>query len=192
MIRLFHNNKTGIVENVRQIPSPNFDERPVNTEIDLLVVHAISLPPRSYGGSFIEDFFSNCLNCDAHPYFKEIADLHVSSHFLIDRAGLITQFVPTHCRAWHAGVSQFNGVESVNDFGIGIELEGCDEDMFESGQYNALVNLTQCLQEAYPEIDGDRIVGHSDISPGRKTDPGPCFEWAKYRAMLDSKRSVSK
>ncbi len=192
MKRLFHNNQTGIIENVRQVPSPNFDQRPENTHVDLLVVHAISLPPRSYGGSFIEDFFSNCLDCDAHPYFKEIADLQVSSHFLIDRAGRITQFVPTHSRAWHAGASIFNGVESVNDFGIGIELEGCDEDRFEFRQYDALVNLTRCLQEAYPEICGDRIVGHSDISPGRKTDPGPGFEWATYRAMLEQKRAAEK
>jgi AmpD protein len=192
MIRLFHNNETGIIENVRQVPSPNFDERPENTRVDLLVVHAISLPPRSYGGSFIEDFFRNCLDCDAHPYFKEIANLQVSSHFLIDRTGLITQFVPTHCRAWHAGVSTFEGVESVNNFGIGIELEGCDEDMFELRQYESLVNLTRCLQEAYPEIHGNRIVGHSDISPERKTDPGPCFKWDTYRAMLDPKWPVSK
>ena len=184
---LFHNKDTGIVENVCQVPSPNFDERPESSRVNVLVVHAISLPPRSYGGSFIEDFFSNCLDCNAHPYFNEIADLKVSSHFLIDRTGLITQFVATHYRAWHAGDSSFNGADRVNDFGIGIELEGCDEDPFESGQYKSLVNLTRCLQDAYPEITGNRIVGHSDISPGRKTDPGPCFEWNTYRTMLDQK-----
>jgi AmpD protein len=182
---LLHNKKTGIVENARQVPSPNFDERPKKTDIDVLVVHSISLPPRSYGGSYIEDFFSNRLDSGAHPYFAEIAGLKVSSHFLIDRAGLITQFVPTHCRAWHAGDSSFNGVERVNDFSIGIELEGCDEEPFEPDQYDALVNLTRCLQDAYPKIEGRRIIGHSDICPGRKTDPGPCFEWNTYRMMLD-------
>ena len=155
-------------------------EGPEHMGIDVLVIHAISLPPNCYGGTFIEDLFTNRLDPKAHSYFADIAHLRVSAHFLIHRSGRLTQFVPTGKRAWHAGVSNFRGREQVNDFSIGIELEGCDDDPFEDAQYHTLVDLTQCLVMAYPSITRDCIVGHSDIAPGRKTDPGPHFDWDRY------------
>lgn len=166
-------------------PSPNFDDRPAGQVIDLLVIHAISLPPNQFGGGYVQDFFQNKLDITAHPYFEEIATLKVSSHFLIDRRGQLVQFVATDKRAWHCGDSNFCGRECCNDFAIGVELEGCDEREFCDVQYDRLAQLTKAIRDAYPEIAPQNIVGHSDIAPGRKTDPGPCFDWPRYRALLD-------
>jgi AmpD protein len=164
--------------------SPNCDERPAGGEIDLLVVHGISLPPGEYGGRHIEALFTNCLNPDEHPYFNEIKELRVSAHILICRDGQIVQFVPFDQRAWHAGESCFEGRECCNDFSIGVELEGCDDESYEEIQYQRLAELAQALMAGYPLITPERIVGHSDIAPGRKTDPGPGFDWAHFRALL--------
>lgn len=179
-----HDDQTGLVLSAMQIHSPNFDARPANTVIDVLVIHAISLPPNCFGGHHVEALFANQLDIDADPYFKEIAGLRVSSHFYIDRKGGLIQFVATHDRAWHAGISSHNGRGNVNDFSIGIELEGCDTLPFELAQYQTLASLTHCLLRAFPEIKKNNIVGHSDISPQRKTDPGPRFDWNAYRKLI--------
>ena len=163
------------------IPSPNFDERPEGVGVELLVIHNISLPPGEFGGRWIDALFQNRLDPDAHPYFKDIAALEVSAHFLVRRDGALTQYVNTDARAWHAGVSTWKGRERCNDFSIGIELEGTDDAAFSGSQYEQLAQLTRELQRAYPIQD---IVGHSDIAPGRKTDPGSGFEWARYRSMI--------
>ncbi|MFT5259034.1 MAG: AmpD protein [Gammaproteobacteria bacterium] len=162
------------------VDSPNYDARPTGTPIDALIIHAISLPPANFGNDFVESFFTNQLESDKHPYFKEIQHLRVSAHFYIKRCGTITQFVNPESRAWHAGESVFTGVTCVNDFSIGIEMEGCDTLPFEPIQYSQLISLTKELMCAYPLILKSRVVGHSDISPGRKTDPGPCFDWEGY------------
>ena len=166
----------GIVRRARQIPSPNCDERPPRTPIALLVVHNISLPPDQFGGGDILRLFTNCLDPQAHPSYASLRNLKVSSHFLIRRTGELIQFVPCLKRAWHAGVSRWRGREQCNAFSIGIELEGCDTQAFEDAQYEVLIALANSLYEAYP-IQG--MVGHSDIAPGRKTDPGPCFDWTR-------------
>ncbi len=165
-------------------PSPNFNARPDVSDISLLVVHNISLPPKQYGGEFIENFFQNCLDSSVHPYFETIEGTEVSAHFLIKRDGTLVQFVSCLERAWHAGLSSFSGRKNCNDFSIGIELEGCDDEPYEASQYQILSRLTQTLKQTFPKIVDARIVGHSDISPGRKTDPGPSFDWRKYRADL--------
>jgi AmpD protein len=175
---------SGCVEGIRQVPSPNCDDRPPGAAPEVLIIHAISLPPGEFGGSGIEHLFCNCLNPATHPYYLEISHLEVSAHFLIRRDGEIVQFVPAHRRAWHAGKSFIEGRDRVNDFSIGIELEGCDDRPFEPAQYWSLVELTRLLMQTYPAITPARIYGHSDISPGRKTDPGPCFDWARYRNGL--------
>ena len=177
---------TGLVRYARQLSSPNFDARPDNTDIEALIIHAISLPPHQYGGNFVEHFFCNRLEIDAHPYFAEIADIRVSSHFFIRRSGELVQFVPVHQRAWHAGVSCCMGREAVNDFSIGIELEGCDDDNFEAVQYQTLIELSRTLISAIPTLAAEHIYGHADIAPGRKTDPGPGFDWQAYRTALSS------
>jgi len=177
------NTTTGLLNECRQCPSPNKDERPVKTTIDLVVVHSISLPPGQYGGDEIEQFFQNKLSKDAHPYFEEIHELQVSSHALIKRSGEIVQFVPFHERAWHAGQSNYCGRERCNDFSIGIELEGTDTDAFEDEQYTQLSHLISALKIAYPAIS-DNITGHSDISPGRKQDPGTGFDWDRLNNPL--------
>ena len=179
-----HDNQSGLVSGAIQILSPNFDSRPDDIEIDVLVIHAISLPPNQFGGCHVEELFTNQLDTTIDPCFGEIANLRVSSHFYIDRSGQLTQFVSTHDRAWHAGVSSHNGQGEVNDFSIGIELEGCDTLPFEIIQYQTLSLLTQCLLMAFPSITMENIVGHSDIAPGRKTDPGPCFDWNCYRKLV--------
>jgi AmpD protein len=176
--------ESGLIDGIKFTLSPNHDHRPEESEIDTLVIHAISLPPSCFGGSHVEQFFANSLDCTAHPYFDEIKNLRVSAHFYIDREGDVTQFVPTHLRAWHAGISNYQGREAVNDFSIGIELEGCDDQCFERAQYQSLCRLTNCLTGAYPKLNEDNIIGHSDISSGRKTDPGPCFSWATFRKGL--------
>ena len=174
---------TGWCAGVQHCPSPNFNERPAG-EISLLVIHNISLPPGQFGAGKVQPFFQNCLDHSEHPFFEEIAALRVSAHFLIERDGAVYQFVSCLGRAWHAGVSLFDGREGCNDFSLGIELEGTDSVPFTDAQYLALIALTRQLQRAWPAITVERICGHSDIAPGRKTDPGPCFDWARYRAGL--------
>lgn len=167
----------------RQVESPNFGERPPQISIDLLVLHNISLPPGQYGTGCVEAFFCNGLDADAHEYFATIAHLQVSAHLLIERTGDIIQFVPFDKKAWHAGKSEYRGREACNDFSIGIELEGCDDEPFTDAQYLALEQTVAIIRSQYPRITLDRIVGHSDIAPGRKTDPGPCFDWDRFRSL---------
>lgn len=167
----------------RFIPSPNCNERPAD-EISLLVIHNISLPPGQFGGGHIAELFSNRLDPNGHPFFAEIEGLEVSAHLLIERDGRMTQFVPFDRRAWHAGKSCFDGREACNDFSIGIELEGADNIPFTDLQYQVLAAVTRALMQAYPDITSKRITGHSDIAPGRKTDPGPAFDWARFLSAL--------
>lgn len=168
---------TGLVTGARQIPSPNCDARPDPADISLIVVHGISLPPGEFGGPWVADLFTNCLDPDRHPYFQDLQGVHVSAHLFIRRDGELIQFVPLHQRAWHAGQSAFQGRERCNDFSIGIELEGTDEAPYAPAQYHRLTMLCRALMVAYPAITPDRITGHEHIAPGRKTDPGPHFDW---------------
>lgn len=165
-------------------PSPNYDDRPSSCEVDCIVIHAISLPPGCYGGNAVTRFFQNTLLVDEHAFYREIENLKVSAHFFINRQGQISQFVPTDKRAWHAGQSNLEGRCAVNDFSIGIELEGCDDDCFTDGQYHALSQLCLCIMMAYPKILPARVVGHCDIAPERKTDPGPHFDWQRLYAQI--------
>jgi N-acetyl-anhydromuramoyl-L-alanine amidase len=169
-------NAAGYVESATQIVSPNFDARPENTKIDLIVIHNISLPPNIYRGAGVMQLFTNQLNPNEHPYYAEIYTRKVSSHFFIRRNGELIQFVSCLQRAWHAGTSEWQGRERCNDFSVGIELEGSDFEAFEAAQYQTLKSLLNSLRKAYPI---QHIVGHSDIAPGRKTDPGPYFVWDK-------------
>jgi len=178
------NEQTGWIDEGEHCPSPNCDARPAGVAVDLLVIHGISLPPGEFGGPWIADLFTNRLDPGRHPYFAQIHALRVSAHFLLRRDGYLIQFVPTTRRAWHAGVSTFGGRERCNDFSIGIELEGVDDQPYADAQYDRLAELTQAIRVAYPEITEDRIVGHSDIAPGRKTDPGNAFDWARYRRSI--------
>ena len=175
--------QNGWLEGVRRVISPNRDARPADAVIDLLVIHGISLPPGEFGGPHIEALFTNTLDPAAHPYFAKACAARVSSHVLIRRSGELIPFVPFHERAWHAGASCFENRTRCNDFSIGIELEGSDDDPFTGIQYEKLAELTRALQEAYPIED---IVGHSDIAPVRKTDPGPCFDWQKFRSLVSA------
>lgn len=174
------NGNTGLLNNINVSLSPNCDDRPRDTVIDLLVIHNISLPPGQFGGDYIRQFFCNQLDYQEHKFFETIKNLQVSSHLLINRAGEITQFVPFHKRAWHAGKSNFQGREGVNDFSIGIELEGCDELPYTQDQYVSLCQVTESLFTKYRAMCKEKIVGHSDIAPGRKTDPGTAFDWQYY------------
>ncbi len=167
----------------RQVPSPNYNQRPEHTEIQLVVVHNISLPPSQFGGGYIEQFFQNQLDWSEHPYFQSIEGMQVSAHLLILRSGEVLQFVNFNDRAWHAGRSIYLGKKECNDYSIGIELEGSDDLPFDEVQYVALAQVTAALQAAYPKIL-QHLAGHSDIAPGRKTDPGPIFDWVKYRTLL--------
>jgi len=176
--------KDGRLSHCRQRRSPNCDRRPAGQSISLLVIHNISLPPGRFGNRYIEDFFCNRLTVDAHPFFAQIACLHVSAHLVIDRLGKITQFVNFKDRAWHAGQSFFQDADNCNDFSIGIELEGTDTIPYTDIQYSLLVQVTQALIHAYPLLTAERIVGHCDIAPARKTDPGPLFDWRRYRRAL--------
>lgn len=176
----------GWVDEAKKVLSPNCNERPVGEEPSLLVIHNISLPPGQYGGQHIEDFFQNKLNVSAHPYFEEISELEVSSHFLIKRNGELVQFVSCDERAWHAGKSMYCGREGCNDFSIGIELEGQDEEPYTELQYQVLADLSKALMAAYPLIGSESVTGHCDIAPGRKTDPGESFDWSRYKADLCS------
>tara|TARA_B110000003_G_C16418784_1_gene445360 strand:- start:233 stop:769 length:537 start_codon:yes stop_codon:yes gene_type:complete len=173
----------GIIDVAEFCQSPNFDERPNNTAINLIVIHAISLPAGFYNTQLIKDFFLNCLDPGKDKFLESIKDLKVSSHFLITRNGTLIQFVPTHKRAWHAGISIYKGRENCNDFSIGIELEGCDDDEFEQSQYNSLSRLINFLSIDL-QINKQNIVGHADIAPDRKTDPGPLFDWTLLQSML--------
>lgn len=176
--------KTGLLSPCKQVPSPNKDARPDEQTLDLIVIHSISLPPGEYGGDAIERFFCNELNAQEHPYYREIHQMKVSSHLLIRRNGQITQFVPFHERAWHAGKSSYQGRERCNDFSIGIELEGGDTESFNNEQYIQLASLIQTLIKTYRTLSLDAITGHSDIAPGRKTDPGTGFDWTKLQTLL--------
>ena len=173
----------GIIDVAEFCLSPNFDERPYNAIVDLIVIHAISLPAGFYNTQLIKDLFLNCLDPGKDEFLESIKNLKVSSHFLITRKGALIQFVPTHKRAWHAGISTYKGKENCNDFSIGIELEGCDDEEFEKAQYHSLSRLINFLSIDL-KIDKQNIVGHADIAPGRKTDPGPLFDWTLLQSML--------
>jgi AmpD protein len=169
----------GWLAGARRLPSPNCDVRPDGMAIELIVIHNISLPPGVFDGEAVIELFTNRLDWDAHPYYAGIRDLRVSAHFFIRRDGALIQFVPCSLRAWHAGASAWQGRERCNDFSIGIELEGSDDAAFTEEQYATLMPLVQQLRQTYPIR---AVVGHSDIAPGRKTDPGPRFEWRRFRA----------
>ncbi len=173
-----------LVIGVRYAPSPNFDERPANTPLSLIVIHNISLPPNEFGGPYIEQLFTNQLDPKEHPYFEEIQNQQVSAHILIRRDGEMIQFVPFNKRAWHAGKSEYKGCENCNDFAVGIELEGTDEKPYEAVQYSVLATLIDSLRMVYPSLSKEEIAGHSDIAPGRKTDPGSAFQWEKLQDQL--------
>jgi len=181
---------TGLIATARQIPSPNCDERPADMAPELIVIHGISLPPGEFGGPWIDALFTNTLDPAAHPYFQEIHQLRVSSHLLIRRDGELVQYVPLHRRAWHAGASSHCGRERCNDFSIGIELEGTDELPYTPVQYQMLGTLIAALRAAYPALAAGQIAGHSDIAPGRKTDPGPCFDWPRLYALLATEEKI--
>ena len=168
----------------RQQPSPNCDERPAGSEISLIVIHGISLPPGEYGGAAIDQLFTNCLDPGAHPYFSTIAGLRVSSHLLIRRDGEVVQYVPFRKRAWHAGESSYQGCSGCNDYSVGIELEGQDDEAYAGIQYERLAGVIQALVERFPALTTDRITGHCDIAPQRKTDPGPAFDWQGLYSRL--------
>jgi len=173
----------GVLNGAKQALSPNYNLRPNINQINLLVIHNISLPPRQYGGGYVEKFFQNTLPVAEHTFFEEIKDLQVSAHLFISRLGEVIQFVNLNDRAWHAGVSVYEGRENCNDFSIGIELEGCDEEAYSNVQYEVLAKVSVAIEASYPNITAQSTHGHSDIAPGRKTDPGPFFNWQKYRQM---------
>lgn len=172
----------GLLAQARFVASPNCSER--GAPVDLLIIHNISLPPGQFGTGCVEDLFCNRLDPDAHPFFTEIRDLRVSAHLLIDRLGDVTQFVPFDKKAWHAGESLHAGRSNCNEFSIGIELEGTDDSGFTDAQYDQLSAITKALFVQFPQLNAERIVGHSDVAPGRKTDPGPGFDWARYRRAV--------
>ena len=174
----------GWIQQAERLPSPNCNQRPDPSEISLLVIHNISLPPGQFGGGQVQDFFCNKLDCNEHPYFEQLRDVCVSAHLFIDRDGQLIQFVPFHQRAWHAGVSEFDGRDECNDYSIGIELEGTDHDAYTGAQYRQLTRVTRALMQAYPALTRRRICGHRDIAPDRKTDPGPAFDWRKFLGTL--------
>jgi AmpD protein len=177
-----HVDREGVVRAAAQLSSPNCDARPADARISLLVIHNISLPPGQFGGPWIVELFTNCLDPEAHPYFASVADLRVSAHFLIRREGALAQFVPCELRAWHAGESVWRRRSNCNDFSIGVELEGTDDLPYEDAQYTTLARLTRALRRRYPLRD---IAGHEDVAPGRKTDPGPAFDWKRFRKLID-------
>jgi len=184
--KLTINRSLGLLNEARQCPSPNYDERP-DTEISLIVIHNISLPPGQYGEDWIDRLFTNQLPKNAHPFFKEIYELRVSSHLLIRRDGELVQYVPFHKRAWHAGVSCFRGREVCNDFSVGIELEGTDDEAFTEAQYIQLERTINCLRVTYPSLKKGYITGHQHIAPERKTDPGACFDWQRLSLSFNEK-----
>jgi N-acetyl-anhydromuramoyl-L-alanine amidase len=173
---------TGLLVGATYVHSPNQDARPPGATIDLIVVHGISLPPGTFGGAWVEALFTNRLPAEAHPFFKSIEGLRVSAHFYVRRDGHVIQFVPCHARAWHAGASSWGYRLACNDFSVGIELEGADDVPYEAVQYDALARLIEALVATYPTLSGTAVVGHSDVAPGRKTDPGPAFDWERLAA----------
>lgn len=177
-------NQQGIYAHARQRPSPHFNDRPAGEAPSLLVLHNISLPPGRFGGQDIDALFMGTLDCNAHPFYRELQGLRVSSHFVIHRSGDIVQYVPVSKRAWHAGQSSFQGRANCNDYAIGIELEGTDDIPYSADQYHSLLTITGAIMHTYPRITLSRIVGHCDIAPGRKTDPGVAFEWGWFREQL--------
>jgi AmpD protein len=181
---------TGWLDGIRRIESPNSDDRPAGTDLDLIVVHGISLPPGRYGEGWIDRFFCNELPAAADPYFATIAEVKVSAHVLVARDGALTQYVSFNRRAWHAGRSAYCGRGACNDFSVGIELEGTDDTPYMRAQYESLAALVRALRTAYPSLRGAEIVGHSDIAPGRKTDPGPAFDWRALRDLLGEVRAT--
>ena len=185
MVRLVIRPDGWLEVGARRCPSPNFDPRPGGVEIDLVIVHGISLPPGEFGGGAITRLFCNELDPSDHPAFRDLGGLRVSAHALIDRAGAITQYVSFLDRAWHAGPSHYRGRTACNDFSIGIELEGTDTLPYERSQYEVLAGLARALMARWPAVRPDRIVGHSDVAPGRKTDPGPAFDWDGFRRLLE-------
>jgi AmpD protein len=182
--------KSGLLRGVRQIASPNHDSRPEGVDADLIVVHGISMPPGEFGGPWIDRLFTNTLPLDAHPYFAEVGSLRVSSHLVVMRDGAVTQYVKFTERAWHAGKSSFEGRDACNDFSVGVELEGTDTLPYEAVQYGALAQVVAALCAAYPGLSPDRLAGHSDIAPGRKTDPGPAFDWQLARRLIAAEVSA--
>ena len=182
---------TGLLRPATQCPSPNKDQRPVGVEPDLVIIHGISLPPGEYGGNYIEALFTNSLDPDEHPFFREIEGLRVSSHLLIRRDGEVVQFVPFEQCAWHAGESTFRGQSCCNDFSIGIELEGTDDTLYTDAQYEQLVPVLLAIMQTYPKISPRRLAGHCDISPGRKSDPGPAFDWLRLYDGLGTSEGIS-
>jgi len=179
---------TGLLAGARQVLSPNHDERPAGVVPDLVVVHGISLPPGEFGGPWIDALFTNALDPAAHPAFAEVAGLRVSAHFLVRRDGAVTQYVPVTHRAWHAGQSNHCGRERCNDFSVGIELEGADDVPYTPAQYAALAELVAALRRWAPSLAAAPVVGHSDVAPGRKTDPGPAFDWGAFARSLEAAR----
>jgi N-acetyl-anhydromuramoyl-L-alanine amidase len=178
--------KSGLMRGVRHVASPNHDSRPAGVVADLIVVHGISLPPGEFGGPWIDRLFTNTLPAAAHPYFAEVSALRVSSHLVVTRDGAVTQYVKFTERAWHAGQSAYQGREACNDFSVGVELEGTDTLPYESAQYATLARVVAALCAAYPQLSPDRLAGHSDIAPGRKTDPGPAFDWPLARGLISA------
>ncbi len=179
---------TGWLDQAAHVPSPNADERPPQTVVDAVIIHGISLPPGQFGGPWIDDLFTNRLDSAQHPYFREIAGLRVSSHLLIRRDGSLVQYVGFGQRAWHAGESCLAGRACCNDYAIGIELEGADDVAYEDVQYLQLSKVLELLMQVYPSIMPERIVGHCDVAPGRKTDPGEAFDWNKLKTLLHAPR----
>jgi len=176
--------ETGWLSGARHLASPNWDARPAEAQVEVLIIHAISLPVGVYGGPDVERLFTNQLDTESQPTYADLKGLRVSAHLFIRRDGQVVQFVPFTGRAWHAGVSRCEGRERVNDFSVGIEMEGTDRSPFEEAQYEALVQASRVLLMRYPVITADRLYGHSDIAPGRKSDPGPYFDWGRYRAAI--------
>ena len=175
---------SGLLRGVRYVPSPHQDDRPEGPDVDLVVVHGISLPPGDFGGPWIERLFLGRLPTEEHPYFATIRELRVSTHVLIRRSGALVQYVPFHRRAWHAGTSSWEGRQRCNDYSVGVELEGTDDLPYEGAQYRALAGAIAALAAVRPAITPDRLVGHSDVAPKRKTDPGRLFDWARLRELL--------
>ncbi len=185
--RLKIDSATGLLSGARQVLSPHCDARPAGTVAELLVVHGISLPPGEFGGPWIDRLFTGTLPPEAHPYFRELAATRLSAHALVRRDGAIVQYVPFGERAWHAGASQYRGRSTCNDFSVGVELEGTDDTPYTEAQYQQLAALAAALLAAYASLSAEHIVGHSDIAPGRKTDPGAAFDWPHFRALLSER-----
>jgi N-acetyl-anhydromuramoyl-L-alanine amidase len=181
----------GWLQQARRVDSPNFGPRPAGAVAELIVIHNISLPPGCFGGDEVEQLFCNSLDWSAHPYFEEIRGLQVSAHFLLRRCGELVQFVAVDDRAWHAGLSCWRGRDNCNDFSIGIELEGSDELPYTDAQYHILAALTRALIDHYPALGPEHLVGHADIAPGRKSDPGPAFDWPRYRASVTAQGDLA-